>query len=211
MCAKWLSETPQVKSLELIFPIVGHSFIPPDRVFARIEKEIRKREIMANPEEYHEIIKNFATVIKLGDDCKVYDWKDAVGTNLKPVGRWHFQFKSCKRYELKRSKKEGNVLVKGMVHYKHDDGAFKSVNRPGVLSSSLNPQEILATNEVSVAKVIDINKLLTNHYGENWREIERLNFYVPLVSNSISGNEDTLEDSSEMICEPQETPTGFYV
>ncbi|KAJ8706277.1 hypothetical protein PYW08_006831 [Mythimna loreyi] len=211
MCAKWLSETPQVKSLELIFPIVGHSFIPPDRVFARIEKEIRKREIMANPEEYHEIIKNFATVIKLGDDCKVYHWKDAVGTNLKPVGRWHFQFKSCKRYELKRSKKEGNVLVKGMVHYKHDDCAFKSVNRPGVLSSSLNPQEILATNEVSVAKAIDINKLLTNHYGENWREIERLNFYVPLVSNSISGNEDTLEDSSEMICEPQETPTGFYV
>jgi hypothetical protein len=32
------------KSIEFIFPMVVHSFIPPDRVFVRIEKELRKRD-----------------------------------------------------------------------------------------------------------------------------------------------------------------------
>ncbi|CAH2104487.1 unnamed protein product [Euphydryas editha] len=35
MCSKWLAEAPcHAKTLEIIFPIVGRSFIPPDRIFA---------------------------------------------------------------------------------------------------------------------------------------------------------------------------------
>ncbi|CAH1956982.1 unnamed protein product [Acanthoscelides obtectus] len=41
MCLKWLSTS--VEELELIFPVVGHSFIPPDRVFAGIDKKIRRQ------------------------------------------------------------------------------------------------------------------------------------------------------------------------
>lgn len=34
MCAKWLSEAPRhVKTIELIFPVMGHSYIPPDKSF----------------------------------------------------------------------------------------------------------------------------------------------------------------------------------
>lgn len=217
MCAKWLTEAPShIKTMELIFPIVGHSFIPPDRVFARIEKQIRKREIIANPEEYHEIIKDCATVITLGNDCKVFDWKKAAAGVFKPVGRWHFKFKNCKRYVLKRSKKQGNVLFNGNVHYKHDDGVFQSVNRPGILSSNINPIEIAATNNVSVAKATDVRKLLTNHYGNNWECIERLKFFVPLVSNAESRteNDDTQENThntSDMVCEPQDSFNDLYV
>lgn len=38
MCCKWLiTHAPQhVKNVEIIFPVVGHSFLPPDRVFAKI-------------------------------------------------------------------------------------------------------------------------------------------------------------------------------
>ncbi|CAF4763168.1 unnamed protein product [Pieris macdunnoughi] len=38
MCMKWLysNAPPHVKKLEIIFPMVGHSFLPPDRVFAKI-------------------------------------------------------------------------------------------------------------------------------------------------------------------------------
>ncbi|VVC87681.1 unnamed protein product [Leptidea sinapis] len=216
MCAKWLSEAPShIKSVELIFPVVGHSFIPPDRRFARIEKEIRKREIIANPEEYHEIIKECATLITLGNHCKVFDWKDAAADVFKPVGKWHFKFKSCKRYVLKCSKKEGNILIKGYVHYKHDDSTFKNVNLPGVLTSSLNPREIFATNSVSVAKATDVRKLLTNHYGNNWESIERLSFYVNLVSHNQSSEESDTQggthNMSDMICEPQESFTDLYV
>lgn len=44
MCSKWLiSDAPtHVTCLEIIFPMVGHSFLPPDRIFAKIEKETKK-------------------------------------------------------------------------------------------------------------------------------------------------------------------------
>lgn len=44
-----------------------------------IEKDIRKLQIIKNPEEYLNIIKNYSTVIKLGIDFKVYDWKHCRG------------------------------------------------------------------------------------------------------------------------------------
>lgn len=217
MCAKWLTDAPRgVTTLEIIFPIVGHSFIPPDRVFAQIEKQIRKKEIIANPDEYHEIIKNFATVIQLGNDCKVFDWKAATAQVFKPVGKWHFKFNSCKRFILKRSKTAGNVLIKGNVHYKHDDGISKNVNRAGLLSNSINPREILASNCVNAAKATDVRKLLTNHYGNNWESIEYLNFFIPLVcGNHVSAsNDDTqneISNASEILCEPAESVLDLFV
>lgn len=44
MLASWLlEESPQhIKKVEWIFPIVGHSFIPPDRIFGLIERDIKK-------------------------------------------------------------------------------------------------------------------------------------------------------------------------
>ncbi|CAH1960177.1 unnamed protein product [Acanthoscelides obtectus] len=42
MCAKWMLEAPShIEKLQLIFPATGHSFLPPDRVFALIEKKIK--------------------------------------------------------------------------------------------------------------------------------------------------------------------------
>lgn len=43
MCCKWLLNAPlNIERVELIFPVVGHSFLPSDRVFALIEKQIKK-------------------------------------------------------------------------------------------------------------------------------------------------------------------------
>ncbi|KAM3955420.1 uncharacterized protein ACR2FA_010691 [Aphomia sociella] len=217
MCAKWLTEAPShIKTIELIFPIVGHSFIPPDRVFAQIEKQIRKKEMISNPEEYHEIIEQFATVINMGHDCKVLDWKTATTEVFKPVGRWHFKFKNCKRYTLKCSKKAENILIKGNIHYKHDDGILKNVNKAGYLSCNINPIEIFATNCINAAKARDVRKLLTNHYGNDWKSIKRLSFFIPLVSGAeLTDNidDDTQEDrdNTDVLCEPQEPITDYYV
>lgn len=47
MLSKWLTEAPQnIKQIELVFLlVVGHSYIPPDRVFAK-EKEVRRHEVV---------------------------------------------------------------------------------------------------------------------------------------------------------------------
>ncbi|PSN47367.1 hypothetical protein C0J52_06548 [Blattella germanica] len=77
MISSWLrKESPQtIEEVELVFPVVGHSFIPPDRIFGRIEKETKKLDTIIKPEDYCNIFNNYGTVIKLGTDCRVYDWK----------------------------------------------------------------------------------------------------------------------------------------
>ncbi|CAG4952202.1 unnamed protein product [Colias eurytheme] len=54
MISKWFSSSApkSLKRVELIFPVTGHSFIPPDRVFGVTEKEIRKRNTIVQPNEY---------------------------------------------------------------------------------------------------------------------------------------------------------------
>lgn len=38
-----------VKSVELIFPVTGHSYMPPNRVFGVIERDIKKKDIIVQP------------------------------------------------------------------------------------------------------------------------------------------------------------------
>jgi hypothetical protein len=78
--------------IEQVFPIAGHSFIPPDRVFGNVEKEVRHMEVIIDFKECMNIIGNYATVAMLGSDCQVFDWKQATENNIKPPGSWHFQF-----------------------------------------------------------------------------------------------------------------------
>ncbi|KAG0711802.1 hypothetical protein GWK47_019832 [Chionoecetes opilio] len=58
--------------VEFVFLKSGHSYLPWDRAFGSIEKRIRKRESIATPRDYHEIIrsavKKFLVVPMTRDD-----------------------------------------------------------------------------------------------------------------------------------------------
>ena len=53
MISYWLAhDAPQnIRIVELIFSIEGHSYIPPDRVFGRIERILRMKDTIVLPEE----------------------------------------------------------------------------------------------------------------------------------------------------------------
>lgn len=86
----------RVKEIHVTYPIVGHSFLPPDRVFGRIEK----KEVVIHPNEYRTIFSEYATVLDLESDFDVYNWKKAVEANIKVPGQWHFKFSTAKRISL---------------------------------------------------------------------------------------------------------------
>lgn len=92
MRCKWLfTHAPQhVKNVEIIFPVVGHSFLPPDRVFAKIEKELRKIEVVTDPQKYVKILKSHGTPFNLSQQVTVYYFKNEASKILKPPGSWHF-------------------------------------------------------------------------------------------------------------------------
>lgn len=64
-----------VAKIVLTFPVRGHSFLPADRVFGRVEKDLRKKPFILNPETYQEIYTKHGKVHKLAEDWNLYDFK----------------------------------------------------------------------------------------------------------------------------------------
>lgn len=56
-------------------------------VFGHIEREIKTRNVIVEPQEYRDIIANHSTVIRLGSsNCQVLNVKAAVEEIFKPPG-----------------------------------------------------------------------------------------------------------------------------
>lgn len=83
--ARLISAPSNIKYVEIIFPITGHFYLPPDWVFALTEKKIKQKEVIIKPEEYVEVISEHATIPRLTDEVPVLNWKETCKENLKPT------------------------------------------------------------------------------------------------------------------------------
>ncbi|KAK5647822.1 hypothetical protein RI129_002714 [Pyrocoelia pectoralis] len=193
------------------FPILekhycrGHSFLPPDRVFALIEKKIRKLDTIIHPEVYYDIFENYGTLKKLGVDWHVQDWKQAAKANLKSPAALHFKINSCKRFVFTISKEE-NVLVKGEPHYNSDVNQSRGICKRGKKISQIRPQNVeLNSVIVNPKKLKNIDELLTKHFGAEWKEESEelyLEYYKGLLETLQEG--DRVEnDKQEEVLEDQ--------
>lgn len=189
-----------VEKLEFVYPIVGHSFLPADRVFARIEKRIKNYDVIIDPTEYANIFSDYGTVVPLGG--KVFDWKSSLQDVIRPPGQWHFQFNPTKRIFFKKNKKGDNVLLQDEVHYRSEVGSFKSICKRGKVMKDTNQPIVIEKGvNISSKKLKDVLNLLIKHFGENWRELEALTFYKKLELGSVTDEEN---DEPQAECERME-------
>jgi len=89
--------------VEHYFPVRGHSFLPPDRVFGRMEKVFRKETNLLLPSEYYDIYRDFGTVCILGKDWVLGDYK----SRAKNIFKTNLGFKIS---EVKAMRFEGNKI-----------------------------------------------------------------------------------------------------
>lgn len=198
MISKWFSSSSPrlLKKVELIFPVTGHSFIPPDRVFG---KEIKKRNTIVRPNEYVDIIKKHATVFHL-ENIEVSDWKTASQKIHKGTQSLHFKIMSCKRFVFTRMKGEPRgVIVRGEIFYQNDTGARPSITKPGKYASDLLPDPITTLPKIKTEKINDVDKLLTKHFGKDW-----MNYYKTVIGfhrNNADINYVDDNNIEEIVCE----------
>lgn len=127
-CARWFLDAPRnLKSIQIIYPVTGHSFLPSDRVFGRIEQVLKKKEVTTTPEEYIDVFSQFGVVTRMGRNFNVANWKEEAYRVFKGTASWHFKFSVVKRIILTRAQNGVNVLVRGEPHYRNDIGNPKSV------------------------------------------------------------------------------------
>jgi len=152
------------------FPIRGHSFLPPDRVFGRIEQRLRKTEKIVCPKEYHTIFSEYGTVMKWGVDWQVKDFKSVSKTILKS--------------KLPVKLQEQKVVTVDKAH-KRQVGFQTVYSSEPIFVNLLKPKSSLAAidkaklvpkeNQVKEAKSRDVSKLMT--YFEMPSDDESRTFY----------------------------------
>lgn len=174
-------------------------------MFGVAEKEIKKRNTIVQPHEYVDIIKKQATVFHLGV-IEVSDWKTASQKIHKGTQSLHFKIMSCKRFLFTRMKGEPRGgIVRGETFYYNDTNARRSITKPGKYSSDILPDRITASPRVKKEKIDDVDKLLTKHFGKEWRQREDLNYYKTVIDNQRnSADADTNDDNNveeALLCE----------
>ncbi|KAL1516230.1 hypothetical protein ABEB36_000149 [Hypothenemus hampei] len=167
------------------------------KVFATIEKEIRKKEEIVTPEEYINIFKQHGKVFHLGKDIPDSDWKDAGKQILKPVSQWHMKFNQCKRFIIKRGK-NNNITIHGELSYRSDMGVSKGVFKKNKFPTNIKPKTIPTGKRPKNLKLKDVSNLLKKHYGNEWHDMETLKYYKNVLEkyyNTIPEENNDHEDN----------------
>ncbi|KAJ8882851.1 hypothetical protein PR048_014665 [Dryococelus australis] len=165
----WLNKCSplNVKEIILIFPVPGHSLLPPDHVFGRIEIELKHRETIVKSEEYLEIFENRGTVPTLFYDYPVFDWKRISQGNMKKTAAMAFQ-----------------------VFYYQEFNYFPRLDTRWSIScenhkvniNDFNLQQIETGVPVNKVNIRVMTKLLTLHFGEGWEGTADIKLYCDILN-----------------------------
>lgn len=158
MLLRFLQMSKVFAEIKHYFPIRGHSFMPPDRVFGRIEKDYRKHESLVSPNNYYDILKKHGIVQILGRDWSNFDYKQKVKDLIKT--KLPFNIIKCRVIGYKKIKKEVSLYVK----YTYSECPTEvDIFKKGTNSKKLryldNLQQLQKMNHVSVEKSKDVKKL----------------------------------------------------
>ncbi|CAI6348207.1 unnamed protein product [Macrosiphum euphorbiae] len=124
-----------------------------DQVFGRIEKVLRKKEIIVCPTQYHDIFKQFCQVKTYENDFKVYNIKEACKSIINPKG---FKLTEQKMLLYEKGKKTIGVSQ----NYTDDYVYFKIIKKNSRIEL-LGTLEILKKqNHVKPPKQKDIKNLM---------------------------------------------------
>ncbi|KAK9686330.1 hypothetical protein QE152_g37274 [Popillia japonica] len=172
-----------VTQVEIIFPMVGHSYIRPDRVFGNIEKVVRKTSTMTNPDGYISIIKEHATVLKMGEDYKVRDWRTETHNVIRSPASWHFKFQPTETFILTKGT-GGGILVRGEPFYRSDVGAGKGIGKKRKHLKLMMRKELQLGVSLKLEKIKSISSFLASPYGSDWKKDESLCYFTTLFHNN---------------------------
>ncbi len=139
-------------SAEYVFPIRGHSFLPVDRVFGRIEQQVRKKETILMPEEYYEILHNHGNVHIYWQHWKAYDFKAETQVFVKT--QKSFKLSDARMLELRNDQP-------GFKAVYNSEYCFHSILKRGKKWANFKPSQLPNESTVKDAKRKDVLNLLS--------------------------------------------------
>lgn len=200
----------------MYFPVRGHSYLPADRVFGRIERKLRKAEEILTPSGYYKIYQEAGNVRVLGKDWLIKNYKDLT-TILKKIEG----ISEIKRTLLRKVRCNNDTEVKIKLHptYSFEDTSktFSSLAKRGYrLSRDMTDRSNLPlVGKVKEDKKVDVLKLLQARFGNDWESnipLTSLSFFNDVLNATSEDNTEATEDiAEENICDCLEEEPGMTV
>lgn len=168
------------------FPIPGHSYLPADRVFGRIEKLLRPHAEILTPAGYHSILQQQGQVFLYPSDWEMYDHKTvaesiitAAAMKIRTTRRWLFR--------------KGSRKVKMSSTYGGPYEEYSPV-KASVSLSGRKPRLVPRTSYVSAAKKKDVLALLQLVKGS----AEDKKIYDTLLAHTKENMKDDFSTATEL-------------
>ncbi|VEN57645.1 unnamed protein product [Callosobruchus maculatus] len=199
-----------IKKIELIFPVRGHSYLPADRIFGRVEKILRRHAVIKTPEKYWELYHQVGEIRKLGSDWSLVNIKGASLSLKKLQG-----ISSSKRIIIKRGKTSG-VAVKSEVLYRTDDPTkkYQTLLKPKKRLDRIELCEVPLGREIKQKKVVSLKKLLVALSGAQWYSTDpELKWLAEILERTgINYNDgDDQYENGEEACECVENDENYFI
>lgn len=164
------------KDVTYTFPVRGHSYLPPDRVFANIERRLRRLQTVAEPEQYYTVIQRFGRLKVLGRDWYVHDYKALSESILK---RNPFASRRSRIWKFVRN--SDKVYVSDTYNETFQTVAVCKKNHARKLCG-LRPKILSMQTHVSHEKKKDVEKLL------EFIPLSSRGFYAEALAKSVTSS-----------------------
>lgn len=212
----WLTnESPEfISEIQVTFPVRGHSFLPADRAFGRAEKVLKKNAVLSTREDYVKLYKEIGVVNALGIDWPIY--------NIKELGNVYSKIKGisdAKRVIISKHKSrcpENNTVtskVKFFCNYKFASSTEmhgRSIVKKNKKEESLVLTECELKHPISNEKKKDVSKLLSKHFGEDWKNLQDLQWYIEILNQEDNEQNNTSQDET-IICDCLTEDCGLHI
>lgn len=201
----WLNnESPKnITDIVITYPVRGHSYLPADRVFGRIEKELRRHDRILLPNDYINIYKEFGAVHELGKDWTIYNVKA-----LRDVLKKYDGISEQKIVTIQKISRKNNteVVINSQVSYRNVDESKKPLTliKRGKSLKHAALTENVQKPKLSTDKGRAVNNLLIAAFGKDWRLDENLNWYFEILQGDLDNGVPTTEEEALCRCVQEE-------
>lgn len=215
----WLKfKSPEnISQVSLTFPVRGHSFMPADRAFGRVEKLLRKNPTIESKDEYYKLYSEVGSIKLLGQDWFIKDIKELQNFYKKVDG-----IADVKRIILRKTKTISNfnkVTVTCYQHYRFETTCEIPHNmlKKNKSDQGFELNYIELHRSVPDKKKRTLRKLMAEQFGENWETQKNLEWYVKILSTSEVGDEQGGQDSRdededrEILCDCLEEEESLHI
>lgn len=213
----WLLKYSPDNLIELIitYPVRGHSFLPADRVFGRMEKIFRKTPTIVSKEEYVGYYSEVGNVKVLGADWKIFDIKELLEYLNKVAG-----ISDLKRIRLQKNriKKTGEIKISiaCFQHYRFEaQSEFqKCVYKRGKNLKNFSLSEVPLRNNIPQKKIQSVKELMVKQFGKEWESEKKFEWYRKLLYKDESEKNQEIpqeEDNISNECDCLEEECALHI